>query len=69
MVSFARKGNANSRGQFVQRRGRDDEPGILQSFTDRADGIRDRLHLFRQIQKDVRISGDEHEPRPLVSRK
>ena len=45
----ARNRISMGQSQFVKRRGRDDEPGILQSFTDRADGIRDRLHLFRHI--------------------
>ena len=59
----------DSQGQFVKHRGRNNELGIPQSLANRADGIRDDLNFPRQIQQDVGISGDEHEPRPLVSRK
>ena len=60
---------AHRQGQLVKYRGRDDEAGIGQPLAHGGEGIHDRLDFQRQIQKDVGISGDEHEPRPLPCHK
>lgn len=64
-----RLARARGKGQLVKRRGRHDESGIGQPLANGLDGLHDRFHFQRQIQEDVGISGDEHEPRPLPSRK
>ena len=60
---------ARGKGKFVKRRGRHHKAGIGQALANGRDGIHDRLDFQRQIQKDVGISGDEHEPLPLRNRK